>query len=92
MKNYTRHHVKECDYREQRYHVLPVPSLKSDSRTAAIIPFEEARTLIGKDLPREEKCVRGNLVYGLSQVDQDLLDVFEGDVSHLPEWPMVSEH
>lgn len=64
-------------------------SLKSDSRAAGIIPFEEARPLIGKDLPREEKCVRGNLVYGLSQVEQDLLDVFEGDVSHLPEWPTV---
>ena len=62
------------------------------SFTAAIIPFEEARTLIGKDLPREEKCVRGNLVYGLSQVDRDLLDVFEGDVSYLPEWPAGSEH
>jgi hypothetical protein len=59
---------------------------------AAIIPFEKARNLIGKDLSREEKCVRGNLVYGLSQVDRDLLDVFEGDVSHLPEWPPGSEH
>ena len=52
------------------------------SLAAAIIPFEEARALIGKDLPREEKCVRGNLVYGLTQVDRDLLDVFEGDVSY----------
>ena len=67
-------------------------SLKSDSCAAGIIPFEEARALVGKDLPREEKCVRGNLVYGLSQVDQDLLDVFEGDVSYLPEWPTVSEN
>jgi hypothetical protein len=68
--------------------------MASEKRVPAqlrIIPFEEARTLIGRDLPREEKCVRGNLVYGLSQVDRDLLDVFEGDVSHLPEWP-GSEH
>lgn len=63
----------------------PCLEWRSEARSlpAAIISFEEARTLIGKDLPREEKCVRGNLVYGLSQVDRDLLDVFEGDVSHL---------
>ena len=58
---------------------------------AAIIPFEEARALIGKDLPREEKCVRGSLVYGLSQVDRELLDIFEGDVSHSPGRPRGSE-
>ena len=91
VKDYTRHHVKECDYREQRYRALPVQVSEGRSRAAAIIPFEETRTLILKDLPREEKCVRGNLVYGLSQVDRELLDVFEGDVSHLPEWPTVSE-
>ena len=67
----------------------PYGSWKKAIRAA---PFEEARPLIGEDLPREGKCVRGNLVHGLSQVDQDLLDVFEGTVSHLPEWPTVSEH
>lgn len=60
-------------------------ALETRSLAAAIIPLDKAQTLLGTDLTREEKCVRGNLVYGLSQVDRDLLDVYEGDVSDLPE-------
>jgi len=35
--------------------------------------------MFDRQLTREEKSVRGNLVFGFSKADMDLLDVFEAD-------------
>lgn len=54
-----------------------------------MLPWEQAKVLFldesGGQTPVEpppsERNVRGSLVSGLSRVDVELLDVFEGDVS-----------
>ncbi|KDQ18165.1 hypothetical protein BOTBODRAFT_552111 [Botryobasidium botryosum FD-172 SS1] len=45
----------------------------------AIIPWPEAVRHFGNEetIPQEEQCVRGTLVYGLTDEDRELLDDFE---------------
>ncbi|KAL4248068.1 Protein AIG2-like protein [Abortiporus biennis] len=46
----------------------------------AMIPYSRSKPLFkGKELPAEERCVRGTLVTGLNDEDVALLDTFEGD-------------
>jgi len=45
-----------------------------------ILPYSQSVSLFKEDLEREERCVRGSLVTGLSDTDLHLLDEFEGDV------------
>lgn len=44
-----------------------------------VIPYEKSRRLLGKELPPEDRTVRGTVVRGLSDNDVRLLDTFEGD-------------
>ncbi|KAG5643018.1 hypothetical protein DXG03_001756 [Asterophora parasitica] len=43
-----------------------------------LIPYEQGRVLVDRDLEPEERSVRGTLVTGLSERDIKLLDIFEG--------------
>ncbi|KAG7451186.1 uncharacterized protein BT62DRAFT_990816 [Guyanagaster necrorhizus] len=43
-----------------------------------VIPFSQGQTFFDRELTQEEKCVRGTLVHGLTNMDILLLDVFEG--------------
>lgn len=47
----------------------------------AVISYSASRLLFNRELSREERSVRGNLVIGLSKSDIELLDIFEGNVS-----------
>ncbi|PBL03483.1 hypothetical protein ARMGADRAFT_1004219 [Armillaria gallica] len=43
-----------------------------------VIPFSRGQALFDRELTQEEKCVRGTLVHGLTNMDILLLDAFEG--------------
>ncbi|KAK0469649.1 uncharacterized protein EV420DRAFT_1495889 [Desarmillaria tabescens] len=43
-----------------------------------VIPFSRGQALFGRELTQEDKCVRGTLVHGLTNMDILLLDIFEG--------------
>lgn len=45
-----------------------------------ILPYSKSRSLFSSDLDREDRCVRGSLVTGLSELDVKVLDEFEGAV------------
>jgi hypothetical protein len=46
-----------------------------------IVPYEIGHKSFDRKLNRDERCVRGVLVDGLTESDMQLLDIFEGDVS-----------
>jgi len=46
----------------------------------AIIPYWKSLEAFNHDLAKEDQCVRGTLVTGLTTRDFEILDVFEGDV------------
>jgi hypothetical protein len=46
----------------------------------AIVPYNVGSVLLKRELGREDRCVRGVIVSGLTPEDIALLDVFEGDV------------
>lgn len=43
-----------------------------------LLPVSRGRALFNRDLTREECCVRGTVVKGLTTQDVELLDIFEG--------------
>ncbi|KAG8704522.1 hypothetical protein FRC08_002188 [Ceratobasidium sp. 394] len=45
----------------------------------AIVPYNVGSALLKRELERDERCVRGVIVSGLTTEDVALLDVFEGD-------------
>ncbi|KAH9963108.1 hypothetical protein BJV74DRAFT_870917 [Russula compacta] len=44
----------------------------------AILPYEQSKTLLERELTPEGNCVRGTVVTGLTAEDISFLDVFEG--------------
>lgn len=44
------------------------------------MPYEKDRAFFKRDLCREDRCVRGTYVKGLSAKDIRFLDIFEGSV------------
>ena len=46
----------------------------------ALLPYEKSRQFFDRELSREERCVRGSYVTGLTEADMKKLDYFEGDV------------
>lgn len=48
-----------------------------------MIPYDQAKKILKRDLSRDECCVRGSLVSGWTEDDLRFLDTFEGDVGKL---------
>ncbi|KAG8756890.1 hypothetical protein FRC12_010439, partial [Ceratobasidium sp. 428] len=45
----------------------------------AIVPYNVGSVLLKRELDRDDRCVRGVIVSGLTPEDIELLDYFEGD-------------
>jgi len=57
----------------------------------AVIPYSKSKGMFSRELSAEERSVRGSLIFGLSESDMRLLDIFEGDEyirSQLPVHPL----
>jgi hypothetical protein len=54
-----------------------------------IVPYSLSHEkLFKRDLPEDERCVRGTLVWGLTDLDLEFLDVFEGSVRTVVNAPL----
>lgn len=57
----------------------------------AIVPYNVGSVLLKRELEREDRCVRGVIVSGLTPQDVAQLDVFEGDVRVSPKSTATSD-
>ncbi|KAF8656266.1 hypothetical protein AX16_002702 [Volvariella volvacea WC 439] len=55
-----------------------MPSNQQHADYPGVIPYTRGKEFFDRELERDEKCVRGTLVFGLNHSDIEYLDWFEG--------------